>query len=179
MWKRKSTETIFEHPRITLAEDTVELPNGKESKYLRFADFGNVVTMIVRDGEGNFLLNHEYAYPPNQELWQFPEGFIEKGEDWEQAAAREIKEEAGIAVESIQKIGQMLVNHRRTAASHTVVVADGVTQIGAQPEETEQITNHWRSQAEIMSMITNGEIIQKNTLAVWSVFLAWCETQTS
>lgn len=35
-WKRLGATIIFEHPRLTLIEDVVSLPNGKTTTYLRF-----------------------------------------------------------------------------------------------------------------------------------------------
>ncbi len=171
MWQRKSTETIFEHPRITLLEDTVVLPNGQESKYMRFGDYGDVVTLIVEDGD-QILLQSEYAYPVNANLRQFPEGFIEDGENWEQAASRELAEECGLKAETLQKIGEMLIMHRRTDAKHHIIMVTDITEVPAKPEDTEQITTGWQTRSEINQLIADGEIVQKNTLAAWSIYQA-------
>lgn len=42
-WRRLSSRVVFTHPRIVLAEDEVELPDGKRSSYLRQVYQGKVL----------------------------------------------------------------------------------------------------------------------------------------
>lgn len=171
MWKRKNTETIFKHPRITLVEDDVLLPSGEETKYLRFDNEKDVVTVIA-EKSGKYLVLKEYTYPIDRNVNQFVEGFIESSEDWEAAAVRELKEEAGLRPQKLEKIGQILKQHRRTDAVHKIVLATELVEVAAEPESTEQISTHWYSREELSEMIAVGEIIQKNTLAAWAVYCA-------
>lgn len=43
--------------------------------------------------------------PTGKDKWRLPKGWIEKGESSAQAAQREVKEEAGIEVEVLEKVG--------------------------------------------------------------------------
>lgn len=56
------------------------------------------VTGIVQDREGKVLLLRHRLYPHGRE-WGFPTGYVRRGETIEEALAREVWEEAGIAVE--------------------------------------------------------------------------------
>lgn len=50
MWKKLSSKTVFEHPRLTLIEDEVELPSGKKTTYLlRKPDDGDAEEVIAVD----------------------------------------------------------------------------------------------------------------------------------
>ena len=58
-------------------------------------------TIVLRkkdDGSYEVLLVHK---PRKKDAWQIPQGGIEEGENLEEAATRELKEEAGIDVEVI------------------------------------------------------------------------------
>lgn len=170
-WQHKASKLIFEHPRITLKEDTVQLPDGQETQYLVYENQADVATVIVVEDD-KFLLLHEHTYPLNEYVYQFVEGLIDPGEDWQKAAQRELKEEAGLEAGGLNKIGEILMQHRRTKAVHHVVIARKCREVISTPEHTEDMTNHWFTKIEIMKMIAEGKIIQKNTLAAWSIFLA-------
>ena len=46
MWKRLKTTVLYKHPRLTLVEDDIQLPNGRVVQYLKFADGLDAVTII-------------------------------------------------------------------------------------------------------------------------------------
>jgi len=56
------------------------------------------VGAVVIDGSGRYLLVRR-GRPPGQGLWSIPGGKVEPGESDEEATAREVLEETGLAVE--------------------------------------------------------------------------------
>jgi len=79
-WRRLSSRVVFTHPRIVLAEDEVELPDGKRSSYLRQVYQGKGGVIIICQNGGKVLIQREYSYPVDDILYQFPGGKIEPGE---------------------------------------------------------------------------------------------------
>jgi 8-oxo-dGTP diphosphatase len=63
-----------------------------------------VAACVIRNDSGEFLLVQE-AQPKVYGLWNLPAGHVDKGESIELAAVREAKEETGLDVELIEKIG--------------------------------------------------------------------------
>ena len=61
--------------------------------------------VIPRTTSGKHLLIKIYRYPVNEELWEFPAGLIELGEDQVDNATRELDEETGLVSESVRLIG--------------------------------------------------------------------------
>lgn len=59
---------------------------------------------IIKDSEGKILLLHRNTVNRNQ--WEIPGGKIDEGENPEQTAKREVKEELGIDVQIINKNGE-------------------------------------------------------------------------
>jgi 8-oxo-dGTP diphosphatase len=55
------------------------------------------VAALVRDGQGRVLLSQRRADQSLPLCWEFPGGKIEPGETPEQAIAREVREELGVA----------------------------------------------------------------------------------
>lgn len=66
MWKKLSTKTILDHPRLKVVEDEVELPNGEKIDYLRFDQTGSAPTVITINKENRFLVIKEYFYVTNE-----------------------------------------------------------------------------------------------------------------
>lgn len=73
-WEILNQKVVFEHPRLTLIEDEVRLPDGNETTYLRYKRLGNAATVIAVDERGRVLLQREYSHPPAEVLYQFPGG---------------------------------------------------------------------------------------------------------
>lgn len=172
MWKRISSKIIFEHPRLQLVEDTVQLPNKTQVPYLKFAHSHDSVTIVCSNNAGEILLLQEYSYPPNQTLYQFPGGKIESAEDALQAAHRELREESGIACDVMKCIGWYYPNNRRSAEKAFVFHAEHPTatkQFGGDPEE--DITSEWISVEELERLISDGQITNASLLAAWTLYL--------
>jgi ADP-ribose pyrophosphatase len=99
-WKKKSSKVIYTHPRITLLEDQVELPDGTLSSYVRF-DGHKSAAMVLAVRDEQVLLQREYSYPPDEILYQLPAGAIEEGEVPETAAKREFIESSWLPLQFI------------------------------------------------------------------------------
>lgn len=67
--------------------------------FLFFANPGVGAAVVVRDAGGRVLLVQRTGHQFGAGRWCFPCGFVEWGEDVEEAAVREAKEEAGLDVE--------------------------------------------------------------------------------
>ncbi len=171
MWRTISSKEIFNHPRIVLVEDEVELPNGKVTKYLRYKDSGaGVVTIVCRRDDGKILLQKEYSYPINQKLFQFPGGGTHPGEKLEDGANRELMEEANLRANKLELIGKYLKNNRRSKVMFHVYLATDLVSDSLPSDETEEIESFWFSEDEIDDMIRNGDIINNHALSAWILY---------
>lgn len=172
-WKKLATQTVFEHPRLTVVEDNVELPNGKQTKYMRYEGLHDYVTIIALQNN-QILLISDYSYPHDEWLWQFPEGDTEAGETPVVSARRELQEEAGLDAATISELGFNYDHHRRTARKNYIFVATDLKEItGIDGDEEEHgIQTKWFDMMELNEMVASGKIRQKNTLAAWALFLA-------
>ncbi len=170
MWKTLSSKEIFNHSRITIIEDKVLLPNGKETTYIKYAYKGDYVTIIAKNSEGKILLQKEYSYPPNQELLQLPGGGISINEDVLGGANRELGEEMDIKANNIKIIGKYLINNRRTKAYMWVLLAENLVINRVDGDMEENISPIWLSELEVDTLIRKGEVINSHTLASWCIY---------
>lgn len=176
-WKKLSSQTIYRHPRITLDEDIVRLPNGHTTSYLKYHFKNHSVLIICLKGT-KVLVQKEYSYPPDEILLQFPGGKLENGEDPINGARRELIEESGLAIREYSELGWLYTDNRRSEARMYVFLAtktENVEKKGGDQEET--IISEWVEVEKISSMISEGKIVNYSLLAAWSIFLV--KTQQS
>ena len=169
-WRTQSSQILFEHPRFTVAEDTIELPNGKTIQYIHYPYHGHGGVIVVCRRGNNILVQQEYSYPVDEVLYQFPGGKIEAGEDVCAAAQRELAEESGIAMTGVLACGWLYADNRRTSAKLHVVYGEYAgTNHHHQPDSTEQIISEWLPIATINHMVATGVITNYAMLAAWAL----------
>lgn len=171
-WKILTQRVVFEHPRLTLVEDTVALPNGSTTTYLKHRRTGHAATVIALDNAGRILLQREYSHPPAEVLYQFPGGGVPDGEEIAEGANRELMEECGLRGE-LRLIGSYLNDNRRTDAKTFVFVATKLQAASLPADAEEFIENSWHTEAAIDDLIAKGELKQAYALATWAVFKNW------
>jgi 8-oxo-dGTP pyrophosphatase MutT (NUDIX family) len=171
MWKTISSAEIFKHPRITLIEDDVLLPNGKKIKYLKIKDGQDcAVTIIGKNKKSKILLQKEYSYPPNQKIFQFPGGSVSPGEKPEEGANRELREETGLRAKKLRLLGSYLINNRRSAGKFYVYLGTDLVEDPLPKDETEDLESFWFDENEIEDMIAHGKIINAHVLTAWTLY---------
>lgn len=176
MWKKISSKTLLLHPRITVIEEEVELPNGQRTQYLRFGDGSDkngAATLIAINSEGKILVEKEYSYPPNKWLHQFPGGAVSENEDLAEGANRELMEEADYKAGKLVHIGKALINNRRSHQYIHTFVATHLIQSSLPADDEEEFEFYWLSEDEIDQLIAKDEIENIFMLAAWAHYKAW------
>lgn len=172
MWRTISSSIIFKHPRITLIEDVVELPNGQQTTYLRFGDHGgSAVTIIAINEDGAILVEQEYSHPPKRWLYQFPGGGVPAGEDPADGANRELMEECNLRGE-LTYLGNYMMLNRRSASPMHVFIARNLRHEEREGDPEEFIRINWLSEIEIDRLIANGNVENGSMLAAWAMYKA-------
>ncbi len=91
------------------AEAEVAFPRSIACRSCGYRAFYNpkpVACAIPRDGDGRVWLMRR-ATEPARGRWTFPGGFVDLGESVEDAARREVREEAGVEGELVEKLGDV------------------------------------------------------------------------
>jgi ADP-ribose pyrophosphatase len=156
---------------MKVVEDLVELPNKKQTTYLREApDRNHSVGIIAINEKAEILLQREYSYPPNEIMYQLPGGGIEPGEDVAAAANRELSEESGYIGKTILPVGSFYINNRRSDSKQYLVLAKELEKHKTPEDDEEFIENVWFTMDEIKALIRGGEITNNNLLAALHLF---------
>lgn len=80
------------------------------------------VRLLIQDEEGRFLLVKSWL---SKQQWELPGGGVHKNEDVKIAAARELREEVGVALapEDMEILGNIKVNEKKSVYEATVIHA--------------------------------------------------------
>jgi len=168
-WKKTSSKLLLNHPRISVYEDDIVLPNGTNSTYIHLGGARDSVAIIAINNVGKILIQKEYSYPPNEWLCQFPGGGIEKNERPQDAALRELSEESDITGD-LQQIGWYYTDNRRKKDKQHVFIATNIKACVGKSDPEEEIENYWYRPKQVEAMIKNGGIINESMLAAWALY---------
>lgn len=104
MFKQRSSQTVYQNTWMTVFEDAIEFPDGSSGiyGYVRRSDGAGIAAINPAQ---EILLIKQYRYPIKAYEWNIPGGGID-GDQPAAAAQRELMEETGVTIESIEKIGE-------------------------------------------------------------------------
>ncbi len=130
-----------------------------------------VVIMAVRHGD-EFLLGRQSVWPPG--MYSTLAGFVESGETIEAAVAREVLEEAGIAVHSVSYVASQPWPFPANLMIGAVAIAES-RDITIDGNELE--TARWFSKAELQLMLDGSHpegLVASHPYAIAHHLIGWC-----
>ena len=169
-WKLVDSKTVFRHPYLTLAEDTVILPDGQRIEWLTMQDTVDFVSVICQNEDGKILIARQYCHPPKRVVHEFPGGRIGPGESPETAARRELMEEVNFYPHKLQKLGEFLANPRRSPSKCHLFLASDLEERSLPGDSIEFIGVEWLTIEEVETQILDGRLENTNVLASWTLF---------
>ena len=115
----------------------------------------DAVVMIMTDEPGEkILLSREFRLAPGQWVYNFPAGLIDEGEDIDTAAARELREETGLKLVSIDDhIGESYSAVGFSNEMNVVVVGKCEGEIQKSDSSFEEIEAAWYSKEEVRELL--------------------------
>jgi len=140
-FKVKSERVVFEAGPagrfFKVLERVVELEGIERSQFIW--PQGQSVIIVAFTPEGKAVLIKEPKFGVLRELYTFPAGTVEEGESPEDAAQRELREEAGFECSRIEQIGELYSLPDKTTGTHTVLIAEDAQKVSKTCEALEVI----------------------------------------
>ena len=171
-WKVLDREYIIKRPWLTARRDKVELPDGRVIEEYYVLEYPDWVNVIAITKEGQFVMERQYRHGLGVDSTELPCGVMEKGEDPLEAARRELLEETGYAGGEWTKLMAIGANPGSQNNLTHCFLAVGVEKIAEQSlDDTEELTVHLMSEAEVKSLLENNQICQALMVApLWKYF---------
>ena len=177
VFETTSSETLHSGKIFALRLDQVRMPDGKVVTREVVEHFG-AVAIVAMDDDGRIPLVYQYRHPFGRRLWELPAGLLDiAGEAAHLTAARELREEAGLAAETWQVLADLDSTPGFSDESVRVFLATGLTEV-ERPEahdEEADMTLEWYPIAEAVQRIFSGDIV--NSLAVSGILAAYAVTE--
>ncbi len=157
-WKCISRQIVYQNPWITVYEDQVQLPNGHTTPYGVVTPTTNFVGIVPFLNPETVILVRQYRYVLGETTWEIPSGGMEKNEQPEAAAQRELREEVGYRADRFQLLSIMHSNKSIMEDRGYIFLAQGLTPSKAVPDETEEIEVISVPFEKALDMVKNYEI---------------------
>ncbi len=124
--KTLSSEKIFSGKVISLQVDEVELPNGKTAKRELIKHPGAVAIIAITD-ENKIVMVEQYRKALEQTIIEIPAGKLERGEQPDVCAKRELEEETSYECESLELLNSFYTSPGFANEIVHVFLAKGLT----------------------------------------------------
>lgn len=124
--KTLKSEEIFSGKIISLHLQEVELPNGKTSKREIIKHPGAVAILAVTP-ENKIIMVEQYRKALERTIVEIPAGKLEKGEEPDACARRELEEETGYVCESLELLTSFFTSPGFADEIVHVYLAKGLT----------------------------------------------------
>ena len=162
--------TVLHAGRVfTVAQHTLQLPNGKSQTY-DLVEHEGAVTILPMDQAGNIWFVRQYRLGAGRHLLELPAGVLHAGEEPLEGAAREVREEIGMAAGNLKRLGGFYMAPGYSTEYMHVFLAGDLTPAPLPQDEDEFIERVSIPVTEALAMAQRGEIEDGKTLV--ALFLA-------
>jgi ADP-ribose pyrophosphatase len=169
-WKTQSSRPVYDNPWMRLREDVAEMPDGRTTIY-GVVTFGNCVGVVPFVDDSHVLLVRQYRYVQGEDhRWEIPTGGVHEGESTEQAAQRELAEEAGYHAGRLLHISSFYTSKCICDETAHLYIGEDLAPAQAPPDETEFLERRVFPFDESLRMALDGEIM--DSMSVIGLLLA-------
>ncbi|MDQ3549263.1 MAG: NUDIX hydrolase [Chloroflexota bacterium] len=160
---RISSERVFNGKLVKVRVDSVRMPSGREATREVVEHPGAVAILPVTEA-GKLILVRQFRYAVGRSLLEVPAGTREPGEADEATARRELHEEVGLEAGTIDLLARFYISPGWCNEELVAFRAADLREIGAQPEQDEDLDIVEIDPADIPALITSGEIADAKTI---------------
>ena len=163
-WRRHGdVREIFRSPFLVLKEHGVITPDGRESTY-GVVHCGECVGVLPFVDDEHVLMVRQHRFIAGRWTWEMPTGGVHAGETAEQAAQRELAEEAGFHAGALERICTYHTSKSSIDETAHLFIGRALVPAQARADDTEQIERRRLPLAEVLGMVLDGTITDSMTV---------------
>lgn len=155
------SETVYQGKILAMRADEVRMPGGAVAVREVVEHYGAVAVAAV-DDDGRLAMVYQYRHAVGRRLWELPAGLLDElGEDPSIAAARELREEAGVVARDWRVLIDTISSPGFSDEAVRVFLARGLSHV-PRPEASDEeadLTVHWIPLREAVDRVLAGEIV--------------------
>ncbi len=160
--KTLESNVLYRGKILNLIKDRVSLPDGNESVREIVQHSGGSAILCEKDDK--ILMVRQFRYAYKEEIWEIPAGKVNRGEDPEKTAVRELEEECGVKAGNIKLLFTVYPSPGYTTEILRIYKATDIKEGEAKLDEDEFLTACWVEKSKLREMVKNGDIKDAKTL---------------
>jgi ADP-ribose pyrophosphatase len=159
-----SSRVIYSGKILNLRLDEVKLPNGKTSTR-EIVDHPGAVAIVALNEKNEVLMVRQYRKPVEEALLEIPAGKIEKEEQSDVCAQRELMEETGFFARNLRHITDFYTSPGFSSERMHLYLARDLEKKARQADDDEYIQLEAVPLEEAIRKIYDGEIKDAKTIS--------------
>jgi ADP-ribose pyrophosphatase len=160
----------YRNGHLSLQEKDIPLPHGGRLRRFPLVthDNGVIVAPVVRQGRKvSIMLLEQWRAAMNRRIWEVPGGGLLPHETPRQAAIREVREEAGLVVDKLVRVGEVLPAPGWEVETQFHFIAECHPTLGPQElDSTENIRRRLLPAERVRAMLRERRIVDLKTKAL-------------
>jgi ADP-ribose pyrophosphatase len=157
------SETVYKGRKFVVRVDRVQTPENTVS--LDIVEPHDSVVLVPIDEKGQVYFVRQYRHAARMELLELPAGTLDSDETPEACAAREIREEIGMAAATLKEIGAFYLAPGYSTEYMHVFLATGLSDSPLQADEDEFLSVEPLPFAEALKLAESGQLPDAKSLA--------------
>lgn len=168
-FERLQSEPIYQGRAFNVRRDQVRTPAGQEV-WLDIVEHVGAVTIVPLDADNRIYFVRQYRHASGQTLLELPAGTLNPGEAPEVCAAREVREEIGLAAGRLEKLGGFFLAPGYSTEYMHVFLARDLRPDPLPGDEDEFLSVESIPAAEMGRQLAAGAIQDAKSLAALMLF---------
>ncbi len=164
-----ASELILQGRAFRIRRDLLKTPSGRTTKYEIVEHTGSAVMLPV-DADGNLLFVRQYRHAAGMDLLELPAGTRDGDEPYEVCAAREMREETGLAADKLERIADFYLAPGYSTELMAVFLATELRPSPLEADTDEFLQLERIPIARALDMAERGEVPDAKALA--AIFVA-------
>lgn len=162
-WVVHSERPVYENEWVTVGLADISQPSGDRFEHHTVTLPPAAMTVVLDDAGEHVLLSWRHRFVPDVWNWELPGGLVDPDESPAETAVREVEEETGYRVRSIEHLVTFEPMIGMVRNAHHVFLARGAERVGDANEQNEGAFE-WVLMSAVAELIAKGRIVNSGSL---------------